>query len=150
MILLLSKKYKPRSKFAAGSRMNLHEEMFARNFIIPAKRERYLSLLEYAKGRSKLVFGLNHCGDIDMRYATPVPVGQQYVDAILSTLKQKGAPDWCHVMSSNPDTDDQDLPLQVALSGTVGMGYGTLISCTPGKLAYFEFEDPGERYILER
>jgi hypothetical protein len=130
--------------------MNFHEEMFARNFIVPAKRQRYLSLLENPMGRSKLVFGLNHCRDIDMRYATQVPVGQQYVDAIVDVIKTKGAPDLCHVMSSNLNTDDQDMPLPVSLSNTLGMGCGTLISCIPGRLAYFEFEDPGERYILER
>ena len=37
-----------------------------------------------------------------------------------------------------------------ALSKTVGMDAGTLISCIPGKLAYFEMEGADERFILER
>jgi hypothetical protein len=130
--------------------MNIHEEMFARNFIIPKKRDRYLSLLDTSKGRSKLAHGLNHCGDIDLRYAKLVPVDQQYTDAIEKMLRQKGAPDLCHVMSSNSNIDDEDMLLRRALEETIGMGSGTLLSCIPGKLAYFEFEDAGERYILER
>ena len=130
--------------------MNQHEEQFARSFIVPAKRDRYLSLLESSKGRLKLAHGLNHCGDLDMRYAKLVPVGQQNVDAIEKLLKQKGASDICHVMSSKPEIDEQDMPLRKALEETVGQTMGTLISCVPGKLAYFEFEDAGERYILQR
>jgi hypothetical protein len=130
--------------------MNQHEEQFARSFIVPAKRDRYLSLLESPKGRLKLAHGLNHCSDLDMRYAKLVPVGQQNVAAIEKLLKQKGAPDLCHVMSSNPEIDEQDMLLRKALEETVGQTMGTLISCVPGKLAYFEFEDAGERYILQR
>lgn len=130
--------------------MNLHEEQFARSFIVPAKRDRYLSLLESSKGRSKLAHGLDHYGDLDTRYAKLIPVSQQNTDAIEKLLKQKGAPALCHVMSSNPATDEQCMPLSKALAETVGQTMGTLISCVPGKLAYFEFEDAGERYILQR
>jgi len=27
---------------------------------------------------------------------------------------------------------------------------GAFVSCIPGKLGYFESEEPGERYVLER
>ncbi len=111
---------------------------------------RYLSLLESAKGRKKIIDGLDHCHDLDIRYANLIPASQHYVEVIEKILKRKGAPNECHVMSSNSDIDNQNIPLHIALSETVGQGAGTLISCIPGKLAYFEFEDVGERYILER
>ena len=130
--------------------MNAHEEMFARNFINPKKRDRYLSLLDTPKGRSKVVHGLDHCEDIDRRYANQLPVNQQNPNAIEKILRQKGAPEVCHVMSANPEIDGKDMPLGEALKKTIGMGMGTLISCIPGRLAYFEYEDAGERYILER
>jgi hypothetical protein len=129
--------------------MNIHEEQFAANFIMPVKQERYLSLLKSAKGRSKLRFGLNYCSDLDMRYAKLVSADQQCADALFKILKQKGAPDLCYVMSSNSNLDEEELSLYRALERTIGFGMGTLISCIPGKLAYFEFEEPGERYILE-
>src|SRR5262252_6636934 len=121
--------------------MNIHEEMFARNFINPKKRDRYLSLLDTPKGRSKLAHGLDHCEDIDSRYANQVPVNQQNSNAIEKMLRQKGAPEVCHVMSTNPEIDEKERPLGESLEKTIGMGMGTLISCIPGRLAYFEYED---------
>lgn len=130
--------------------MNQHEEGFATAFIVPVKRDRYLSLLASPKGKLKLTHGFNHCGDLDMRYAKTVPVAQQHVDAIKEILEEKGAPTLCYVMSANPEINGQEMLLHKALKETVGQTMGTLISCIPGKLAYFEFEDVGERYILER
>ncbi len=40
------------------------------------------------------------------------------------------------------------MDLGVALSETVGYGMGTVISCIPGQLGYFEGESR-ERYILQ-
>lgn len=130
--------------------MNQQEEQSARPFIVPAKQDRYLSLLESPKGMLKLAHGLGHCDDLDMRHAKLVPVGRQNVDALEKVLKQKGSPDVCHVMSSHPRIDEQDMPLRKALEEAAGQTTGTLISCVPGKLAYFEFEDAGELYILQR
>jgi hypothetical protein len=127
-----------------------HEREFARWFIVPKKRDRYLTLIGTEKGRFKLRYGLNHCDDLDMRHATRVPIEKQNAATIERILRQKGAPSTCHVMSSNGAIDGEDISLRRALEETVGQGAGTLISCVPGKLAYFEFEDPGERYILER
>jgi hypothetical protein len=53
-------------------------------------------------------------------------------------------------MSDNSDIDNREMPLRDALSKTVAMDAGTLISCIPGKLAYFEMEGFDGRYILER
>jgi hypothetical protein len=41
-------------------------------------------------------------------------------------------------------------PLADALSRVIGAGYGTFLSCVPGKLGYYEAETPGERYFLIR
>jgi hypothetical protein len=130
--------------------MNPHEEQFARCFIIPTKRERYLSLLESKRGRAKLLNGFNHCHDLDPRYATLIPSNQQSDTSIESLLRRKGAPDTCYIMSDNRDIDSREMSLSDALAKTVGMAAGTLISCVPGKLAYFELEGFDGRYILER
>jgi len=37
--------------------------------------------------------------------------------------------------------DGQELLLESALESVVGNGIGTILSCIPGKLAYFEGED---------
>ena len=130
--------------------MNPHEEHFARSFILPEKRARYLSLLESKRGRKKLLDGLNHCHDLDERYAQLIPAGQQNAQAIEKVLKRKGAPEQCYVMSDDVDIDGKEMLLREALLKVVGSNMGTVISCVAGKLAYFEFEDMGERYLLER
>lgn len=130
--------------------MNSHEEQFARSFVVPTKRERYLTLLKSKRGRSKLLDGFNHCRDLDPRYATLIPSSQQSDPLIEALLRRKGAPESCYVMSDNRDIDGREMSLLSALNKTVGMGAGTFISCIPGKLGYFELEDLGERYILER
>jgi hypothetical protein len=42
------------------------------------------------------------------------------------------------------------MPLDAALEGVYCGDMGAIISCIPGKLAYYEGEDHGERYILDR
>jgi len=130
--------------------MNSHEEQFARCFIIPKKRDRYLSLLGSKRGRAKLLDGFNHCNDLDPRYATLIPANQQSDLSIELLLRRKGAPETCYVMSDNRDLDGREMSLADALNETVGLGAGTFISCLPGKLGYFELEGFDGRYILER
>ena len=130
--------------------LNPHEEQFARAFVIPEKRARYLSMLESKRGRKKLLNGLNHCHDLDPRFAKLIPSNEQSEGEIEKLLRQRGAPDKCHVMSDNPNIDNREMSLTDALSKTVAMDAGTLISCVPGKLAYFEMEGFDGRYILER
>lgn len=126
-----------------------HEEEFIKRFVISERRRRYLSLLEARKGRKKLVEALDHFDDLDTRYAKLVPANAQTINQIEVMLKRKGALEHCHVMSSNTDIDNQEMRLHDALEETVGRGAGTVISCIPGKLAYFEGEEPNRRYILE-
>jgi hypothetical protein len=131
-------------------KLNPHETEFARNFVVPEKRARYLSLLESKRGRKKLLNGLNHCHDLDPRFARLIRSNEDSDQSIENLLKRKGAPDNCHVMSDNPDIDNREMSLTDALSKTVAMDAGTLISCIPGKLAYIEMEGFDGRYILER
>jgi hypothetical protein len=130
--------------------LNTHEYEFARNFIVPEKRARYLSLLESKSGRKKILNGFNHCHDLDPRFARQISSSHNSAASIEVLLRQKCAPDNCYVMSDNPDIDGREMQLTDALSKTVGMDAGTLVSCIPGKLAYFEMEGFDGRYILER
>ena len=69
---------------------------------------------------------------------------------ILGLLRSHGAPTECYLISESSDLDGRALPLEEALGEIIGRGMGTLVSCIPGRLAYFEGESPGERYLLER
>ena len=130
--------------------MNQHEEMFAREFIIPQKRDRYVSLIGSAKGRKKILAGFHHIHDLDDRYAKLIPSNQQSAESIYKVLKQKGAPDVCYIMSDDSSIDQKEMPLREAIFKVEGTNYGTLVSCIAGKLAYFETEDMSGRYILEK
>ena len=58
-----------------------------------------------------------------------------------------GAPETCHVIGG--EHDGKDLELLTALKQIVCYGTGTVLSCIPGKLAYFEGEIR-ERFLLVR
>ena len=58
-----------------------------------------------------------------------------------------GAPETCHVIGGKHD--GEDVELLTALKQIVGYGTGTVLSCVPGKLAYFEGEIR-ERFLLVR
>ena len=66
------------------------------------------------------------------------------------SLRAKGAPDTCHVLSESAALDGREIPLASAHADIVGQGMGAFVSCIPGKLGYFESEELGERYMLER
>ena len=65
-------------------------------------------------------------------------------------LQSRAAPELCYVVSENAGLDGRTLRLKDALGLIVGMSIGTLVSCIPGRRRYFEGEDRGERFVLER
>lgn len=119
-------------------------------FILPERRARLRALLASAKGRAKLRAWLAHFHDLDPRYAHPLPDDVHTPAEIASLLRSHGAPPMCYVLSEESGIDGRELPLEQALDRVVGLGMGTFFSCVPGRLAYFEGEEPRERYILER
>jgi hypothetical protein len=54
------------------------------------------------------------------------------------------------MLAAQRELDDREMKLGDAVHALVGSGSGGLISCIPGKLAYFQGEDRGEAYLLER
>jgi len=128
-----------------------HEEPLVRAFIDRAKREQYLSRLASRKTRRKFILKhFAHMRDLDQRYAHRLEPRDAHPETIYAELRRRGAPDDCYVLSSRSSLDGQELPLHDALDDVVGSSDGTFVSCVPGKLAYFEGEEPNERYILER
>jgi hypothetical protein len=126
------------------------EETSIRAFAAPDRMDRYLTLLRSSRGRAKLRSTLAHSFELDVRYATRVPSADATPLAVEQLLRSLGAPDTCHCLSESTELDGRDLPLAQALTAVIGHGMGTLISCIPGVLGYFEGEDAGERYVLRR
>jgi hypothetical protein len=129
--------------------MNHEEELLVR-FLVPAKRERYVEMISKPKKRAKFLLELDHFKSLDPRYQVSIPPSQQYPQQIAALLSQKGAPKSCCVTSSSSELDGKELPPLEALKKVVGCQMGTFLSCIPGKLAYFEGEEQGDRWILER
>lgn len=127
-----------------------HEIALINAFILPAKRTRLIQFLRSPKRRAKVLARLYHFRDLDPRFLVEIAPSDQHADAIATLLTERGAPSQCHLISSDRDLDGQDLPLIEALKQIVGFGEGTLVSCIPGRLGYFEGESPKDRFILER
>jgi hypothetical protein len=127
-----------------------HEEELIKSFFAPTKRERYLGMVSKPKTRKKLLLELAHFKSLDPRYLLVIPPNKQHAKDIAAILMQKGAPASCWVTSENSRLDGKEMPLAEALGEVVGHQMGTFLSCIPGRLAYFEGEDVGARWILER
>jgi len=122
------------------------EEALVDAFIVPAKRERYKTLLANPKRRRKLLDGLNHCRDLDPRYATQIPSKTD----VVALLRSRGAPEFCHVISAVAELDGMEMGLQEAIDETEANMWGALIGCVPGRLAYYYGEAGEQRLVLER
>ena len=127
-----------------------HEAAFIRAFIIPAKQERLVELLAKPKRRRDVLRTLYHCKDLDPRFMTKVSPAVQTAGGIEALLRARGAPELCHAISTDESLDGKTVTLRDAMTRIIGVGHGTLLSCVPGHLGYFEGEESDARYVLER
>ena len=126
-----------------------HSEAVVKAFVVKAKRDRYLGFVSSAKNRKKFTKALAHFHDFDSRVLKPIPPNSHNAQKILDLLKQKGAGQECFLISESSKLDNRSMELKKALEEIVGFGLATIVSCIPGKLAYYEGEEINERYILE-
>jgi hypothetical protein len=126
------------------------ERALVESFIRPEKRERWLELLQTEKGRKKLCASLAHCADFDPEAIVELASSRQNATSVFKMLREFGASSTCYLISENSVWDAMELDLQAALQKVVGYGFGTIVSCKPGALAYFEGEGPSDRFILRK
>ena len=127
-----------------------HEQAFVLSFIVKSKQPRYLEKLASAKHRREFLSRLHHNLDYDPKFAVRVPPSEQSAAFIYSKLRELGASEHCHAIAASADLDGRQFPLREALGNVLGMGDGVVLSCIPGRLAYYESEDANGRYILSR
>ena len=120
------------------------------SFIQQSKQRRWLELMQSEKGRKRLCSTLAHFVDFDPAAIVPIAPKQQHSASIHRLLTELGAPKVCSLISENTDWDGLEMDLNVALREIVGYGFGTIVNCVPGTLAYFEGEGPKHRFILKR
>jgi hypothetical protein len=127
-----------------------HEIQFIKAFVAPRQRRRLLAMMDMRAGPKRFRDTLAHALELEERYATKIPPNQQNERDILRLLKSRGAGKECYVISENSPFDSMTCALEDALGNTVGSGLGTILSCLPGKLAYYEGEERNVRYILRK
>jgi hypothetical protein len=125
--------------------MHPAEEAVVRAFIAPHRRPRWLKLLGSPR-RRQFLDRLNHCADLDPRYIHPLGSG---ADAV-ALLRSHGAPSGCYVLSDTIAIDGREMPLAEALAEAETAGWGTIISCIPGRLGYYLDECGARRFLLVR
>lgn len=129
----------------------MHERHFVTSFIPKAKQERVLMFLSNPKRRTEFTRGLAHFDGFDARYATPLSGSDIHtVAAALALLRRKGADRMVWVISENQSLDNRALPLDEALEAIWGGSMGTILSCVPGKLAFFRSEEMKSDTLLQR
>ena len=126
------------------------EATLVSTFVNPLKRKHLIEILANPKRRHRATATLAHFQDFDPGAVVPLESAADTPAAIESALRRRGAGDNCHVISENRAIDGKTLSLRVALEKVVGQGSGTLLSCVPGELAYYEGQAPSDRCILAR
>lgn len=82
-----------------------------------------------------------------------IPKPNSNPEKIAEIMKMHGAGEICYSISWCEEIDGKELPLLMALEKAVGFGMPSIVSCIPGKLAYFEAEQEygaPPRFILKR
>ena len=136
-----------------------HERATIKSFVVRDKQERLLSFATNPRSRKKFTQELTRHGMIDKRFATAVvwkvdpglelwARHKQGIANIAQMLRSKGAGHTCWIMSERSRLDGQERELESSLEDVIGSGHATLLSCLPGKLAYFT--DEHESLLLER
>ena len=116
-------------------------------FVVPAKRGRLLGFISNPRTRHKFVDDLWHFRDWDSESVVQLPSSRHKAEDVLVELTRRGARGDVHLGTRN--LDGRSLALVDAIRAVVGSSSGTVVSCIPGRLAYFEGESPGDRCILQ-
>lgn len=130
--------------------MNDHERGFLTFLAEPTKR-RMETLLELGEKRRRDVRELlHHSVRLDPRFSQHLTGSEAFSGPVETILRKRGAPATCYVLSANSDLDGRELPLGEALEAVIGMGDGAFVSCIPGRLGFYEYEDMKSSYLLAR
>jgi hypothetical protein len=118
-------------------------------FVVPSKQARYAGFVGSPKRRRSFVRELYHFRDFDPAVVVELPSAMQS-GGLLEELRRRGAGNTCYIMSAHAKVDGKTELLADAVSRVFAFLDGTIISCVPGRLAYFEGEAPKNRFILHR
>jgi hypothetical protein len=129
--------------------MNAHEMGFTTFLSEPGQR-RLRTLFELGPKRRKDIRALlDHAVTLNPRYCRPLgKPGQE--EPLYQRLLSLGAPERCFIISADPDLDGKEMDLVEALNAVSGSGHGRFVSCIPGRLGYFAYEDGRRSFLLHK
>ena len=130
--------------------MNEHELGFT-TFLAEPTQRRVRTLLELGSKRRKDVRELlNHAVTLDRRYARHLDGNETSARSIVNKLRKHGAPETCYLISADAALDGREMALEDAVDAVSGSFAGGFVSCIPGKLGYFDYEDMKSAYLLKK
>ena len=130
--------------------MNDHERGFL-EFLVEPSRRRIETLLERGnKRRHDLRSLLDHAVRLDPRFSQHLTGSEAFPAPVEAKLRSLGAPGICHVIAANSQLDAREMPLREALDAIIGKGNGAFVSCIPGRLGFYEYEDMKSSYLLSK
>lgn len=120
---------------------------FVERFVVkPGKREKFVSWLKNERRHGRFLEELDHFRwALDDRYVWEIPSGEEYVDSVERLLCKLGAPDECVVICNEGDCGS--FSLRHALETLIGSGYGAIVSCVAGELAYYQEHDNYSTFV---
>jgi hypothetical protein len=128
----------------------LHENGII-NFIAEHKKERVAQLLADPKRRQKILNTLAHeKGMFDRAVIVPVPEGRDSAAGIYACLKDWDAPEDCYLISEDAEWDGKHFKLAGIIGEVMGTGMGTIVSCIPGQLAFYEGERRDRFFLINQ
>jgi len=128
----------------------IHEQEFVRAFIAKGRQERCAFLLSHPTRRQKFRDALPHFKWLDERFAHPIAPKVAHTAAeLVSLLRSKGAGQTVWVISEDKAIDGREMNLDDAMSQIWGAQKGNVLSCIPGKLAFFKDEEMHSERLLQ-
>jgi len=127
-----------------------HEAAFAKAFLASEKRARFIQHLADPKRRKEMLDQLNHNLPYMPGFSMEVPSELDFPMELEKLLVAKGAGPTCYVIADGLKADRRVLPLHEALHLVCLHPWGAILSCIPGRLAYYKPESPRPGLILER
>jgi len=130
--------------------MNEHERGFLDFLAEPTKR-RMATLLELGgKRRPDVRAMMDHSVRLHPLSSKHLTGSQVDASSVAATLRKLGAPSTCFIVSADSDLDGREMALGDALKAIIAKGNGAFVSCIPGRLGFYEYEDMRSSYLLSR
>ncbi len=127
-----------------------HEVAFVQAFLASPKRARWAQFLASPKRRWEILGRLGRHLPYLPELATEVPETQDFPTELEKLLRARGAGDTCHMIVDGLKLDGREVPLSQALHEICMHPSGAVLSCLPGRLAYYRPAAPNAGVILER